>query len=85
MLRKEIQNVNAVAEEKFNDLEQYGRRGRIVGVPNLQDAEETAEITIHKTIDSLNKIESLHLQTADINLADTQRDSVRKSQGLVEQ
>ena len=71
MLRKEVQNVNSVAEEKFNDLEQYGRRDsiRIFGVPESQDAEETAEITTQKAIDSLNKIESLHLQTSDIDLA----------------
>ena len=71
LLRKEIQSVNTVAEEKFNDLEQYGRRGsiRIFGVPELQDAEETAEITTKRAIDSLNKIESLHLQDSDIDLA----------------
>ena len=84
MLRKVVQNVNYVAEEKFNDLEQYGRRGsiRIFGVSESQDVEETAEITTQKAIDSLIKIESLHLQTSDIDLA---HDLVRESQGLIDQ
>ena len=71
MLKKAIRNVNAVAEEKLNDLKQYGRRGSIwiFGVLELQDAEKTAEITTQKAIGSLNKIESLDLQTSDIDLA----------------
>ena len=53
----QIKSVNDVAEEKINDLKQYGRRNnlRINGIPEDPDTEETAERTTRKVAETLNR------------------------------
>lgn len=68
----QIQKVNDVAEEKINDLEQYGRRNnlRINGIPEQQDVEETAEMTTRIVLEKLNSsIETLHLERFEVDIA----------------
>ena len=61
----EIKKVNDMAEDKINDLEQYGRRNnlRINGIPERGDVDETAEMTTRKVAETLNGV------ILDLNLA----------------
>lgn len=68
----QIQKVNEAAEEKINDLEQYGRRNnlRITGIPEQRDVEETAEMTTRIVLEKLNdSIETLDLERFEIDIA----------------
>ena len=68
----EIKKVNDMAEDKINDLEQYGRRNnlRINGIPERGDVDETAEMTTRKVAETLNGvILDLNLARCDFDIA----------------
>ena len=71
-LVEQIKTVNDAAEDRINDLEQYGRRNnlRINGIPEDTDVEETAERTTRKVAETLNRvIVDLNLAKCDFDIA----------------
>ena len=70
-LKREIDKSVITANEKFNDLEQYGRKSnlKIDGLPEAEGY-ETAEMTTGVFIDKMNAlIPSLDLRREDVNIA----------------
>ena len=78
-LKREIDKSVITANEKFNDLEQYGRKSnlKIDGLPEVEGY-ETAEMTTGVFIDKMNAlIPSLDLRREDVNI--THRLGIKKS------
>ena len=68
----QIKKVNDTAEDRINELEQYGRRNnlRINGIPEDEDVDETAERTTRKVAETLNRaIVDLNLARYDFDIA----------------
>ena len=68
----QIKKVNDTAEDRINELEQYGRRNnlRINGIHEDEDVDETAERTTCKVAETLNRaIVDLNLARYDFDIA----------------
>ena len=68
----QIKKVNDTAEDRINELEQYGRQNnlRINGIPEDEDVDETAERTTRKVAETLNRaIVDLNLARYDFDIA----------------